>query len=152
MTEKADFFRSFCKVSRAFGTTFNRDELIKLIIQNAIDTMNGKAACLFLADKEKDLFQPVAQKGLSKKYFHAGPLHAKKITKVILKKGFLAIKDATTDSRLENLEAKKAEGIASILSVPVKVEAKVIGILTLYTATQRDFGKDEIDFLTIETI
>ncbi len=59
MTKKADFFRSFCKVSRAFGTTLNRDELIELIIQNAIDTMDGKAACLFLADKEKDIFHPV---------------------------------------------------------------------------------------------
>ncbi len=147
MTKKVGFFKSFCKVSRAFGTTLNKEELLELIVQNAIDTMGGKAACLFLADKKKDIFQPVAQKGLSENYFHAGPLHTKAIIKTLLEKGFLAIKDATTDSRMDNLEAKKAEGIASILAVPVRGRNKVIGVLTLYTDTQRDFGKDEINFL-----
>ena len=56
--------------------------------------------------------------------------------------------DATADPRVENHEEKKREGIASILDVPVIVGDKVIGILALYTATERDFSADEIDFLT----
>ncbi|MBW1607643.1 MAG: GAF domain-containing protein, partial [Deltaproteobacteria bacterium] len=61
---------------------------------------------------------------------------------------YLKFYDATTDSRLENLEAKKTEGIASILSVPALVKDKAIGILSLYTGEPRDFSQDEIDFLT----
>jgi GAF domain-containing protein len=110
--------------------------------------MDAKAACLFLADEEKDMFTPVTQKGLSENYLHANPIHAKKVVDEILKGGYLSFYDATTDSRLENLEAKKAEGIASILTVPVMVKEKTIGILSLYTAKHRDFSKDEIDFLS----
>ena len=148
MTKEKDYFKTFCKVSRAFGTTLGKDELLDLIVQSAIDTMDAKAACLFLADEQEDVFVPVAQKGLSKNYLHASPMRARKVVDEMLKGGYLAFRDATTDSRLENLEVKKTEGIASILSVPVIVKDKPIGALSLYTNTPRDFSKDEIDFLS----
>lgn len=148
MTKDMDFFKTFCKVSKAFGTTLGKEDLLNLIVQSAIDTMKGKAACLFLSDEEKDIFVPVAQKGLSENYLHASPIRAKKKVGVILEKGYLAFRDATSDPRLENLEGKKAEGIASILTVPVMVKDEAIGVLSLYTSTPRDFSKDEIDFLT----
>lgn len=109
--------------------------------------MEGKAAALFLADEEKDVFKPVAKTGLSEKYLHAEPKQAKKIIRDVLEGGHLAIKDATSDPRMENHEGKKAEGIASILVVPVIVQDRVIGVLSLYTDTPRDFTQDEINFL-----
>ena len=50
MTKEKDYFRTFCKVSKAFGTTLASEKLLDLIVQSAIDTMDAKAACLFLAD------------------------------------------------------------------------------------------------------
>lgn len=147
MTGRSTYFKTFCTISKAFGTTLSKEKLLDLIVQSAIDTMDAKAACLFLADEEKDVFVPMAQKGLSDNYLHASPIRAKKIVGEILKGGYLSFYDATTDPRLENLEAKEAEGIASILSVPVMVKEKAIGVLSLYTAEHRDFSKDEIDFL-----
>jgi GAF domain-containing protein len=147
MAKEINYFKSFCKISKALGTTLSKAELLDLIVDNAIETMNAKAACLFLADEEEDIFVPVAQKGLSDNYLHARPMQAKKIVQAILKGGYLAIRDATTDPRVENHEAKKAEGIASILDVPVMVRDKAIGVLALYTAKKRDFSQDEIDFL-----
>ena len=148
MTKRNNYFKTFCKISKAFGTTLGKEKLLDLIVHSAIDTMDAKAACLFLADEEKDVFIPMAQKGLSENYLHASPIRAKKIVDEILKGGYLKFYDATTDSRLENLEAKKTEGIASILSVPVLVKDKAIGILSLYTGEPRDFSQDDIDFLT----
>ncbi len=147
MAEKSDYFKTICKVSRAFGTTVDKDELLNLIVESAIETMNGKASCLFLSDEEKDEFIPVAQKGLSEDYFHAPPLKSKKVVFNVLKGGYLAVRDAATDTRMDNLEEKKREGIASILVVPVMVNGKAIGVLSLYTAETRDFSQQEIDFL-----
>jgi len=148
MTKEKDYFRTFCKVSRAFGSTLSREKLLDLIVESAIESMDAKAACLFLADEKRDVFVPTAQKGLSDDYLHAKPLRAKSIVQAVLKGGYLAIRDATSDPRVENHEAKKAEGIASILDVPVMVRDKVIGVLALYTGTVRDFSVDEIDFLS----
>lgn len=147
MTKKNEYFKALCEVSRAFGTTIDEVELLDLIVKSAVKTLGGKAACVFLADKEKDLFSPMAQKGLSQNYLHSGPERAKKAVADVLKGGYLAIKDATTDPRVENHEAKKAEGIASILVVPIMVKKQTIGILSLYTASPRDFSKDEIALL-----
>jgi len=148
MTKEKDYFRAFCKVSKAFGTTFSREELLDLIVQSAIDTMDAKAACLFLAETEKDIFVPVAQKGLSENYLHQKPMKARKIVEEIIEGGYLHFRDATTDPRLEHHDAKKTAGIASILTVPVMVNNQTTGVLSLYTAVPRDFSKDEIDFLS----
>ena len=148
MAKKRDYFKIFCKVSKAFGTTLGKEALLDLIVESAIETMDAKAACLFLADEKRDIFVPTAQKGLSDNYLHAKPMRAKSVVQAIIKGGYLAIPDATTDPRLENHEAKKAEGIASILDVPVMVRDKLIGVLALYSATARDFSTDEIEFLT----
>ncbi len=148
MTKEKDYFRTFCKVSKAFGTTLSNEKLLDLIVQSAIDTMDAKAACLFLAEAEKDIFVPVAQRGLSDNYLHQKPMKARKIVEEIVEGGHLHFRDATSDPRLEHHGAKKAEGIASILSVPVMVKNQTMGILSLYTAVPRDFSKDEIDFLS----
>lgn len=147
MTKRNNYFKTFCKISKAFGTTLGKEKLLDMIVHSAIDTMDAKAACLFLSDEEENVFVPVAQKGLSDNYLHASPMRARKLVDEILKRGYLAFHDAATDPRLENLEAKKAEGIASILSVPVMVKDQAIGVLSLYAGEPRDFSQDEIDFL-----
>jgi GAF domain-containing protein len=147
MTKEMDYFKSFCKISKAFGTTKKKQELLNLIVESSIESMAGKAACLFLADERQDLFVPTAQAGLSEGYLHASPMKARQVVDVLEKEGYLAFPDATSDIRLEHHEAKKAEGIASILTVPVRVKDCTIGVLSLYTATRREFEPEEIEFL-----
>ena len=146
-TRERDYFNTFCTISKAFGTTAKRDDLLKLIVDSAVESMSGKAACLFLADERKDIFVPMAQSGLSETYIHANPLQSRKLVGALDKLNHLHFLDATTDPRLENHEAKKAEGIASLLTVPVRVQNRTIGILSLYTAETREFQEEEIEFL-----
>lgn len=147
MGKGKNYFDIFCKVSKAFATEATQKTLLHLIVESAVETMDGKAACLFLRDAGNDYFIPKAQTGLSEKYFHANPLKSAVIVKALEKKGYELFEDATTDERLENHEIKKAEGIASILIVPVRVSNVTKGVLSLYTATRRKFDKKEIDFL-----
>jgi len=150
MPENSDYFKTFCKVSSAFGTTLKKEKLLDLIVQSAIETMDGKAACLFFEDEQgaSEVFVPIAQKGLSKSYLHAEPKEAKRAAEEIMKKGYVAIHDATTDPRVRTHELKKKEGIASILVVPVVVKEKVKGVLTLYTGKPRMFSEEDIQFLS----
>lgn len=147
MTGSKNYFKAICSINKAFGTIYDKKKLLGVIVDSAVEIMDGKAACLFLAHDGKKFFVPVAQKGLSQNYLHAEPTQAKIGVEVILNGGHIAIYDATSDDRVENHEAKKAEGIASILVVPVRVSEKTIGILSLYTASPRKFTEDEIDFL-----
>ncbi|OPY82782.1 MAG: fused phosphoenolpyruvate-protein phosphotransferase PtsP/GAF domain protein [Smithella sp. PtaU1.Bin162] len=149
MTTKPDYFHILSKLSKEFGTTKDQDKLLNLIVDAAVKTMNAKAAAIFLMDEVTEKNVAVAQTGLSDKYIHAGVGHAGKITPQLLKDGSIYFRDATTDPRLTNHEMKKAEGIASLLTVPVMVKGKMLGILSLYTSEIKKFTKDEIEFLSI---
>jgi len=119
-----------------------------LIVQSAVDTMDAKAACLFLTDTKKNVFELAAQTELTSDYFHAKQLKIGKLVDTVLSDGHLSIRNATTDPCLEHHTAKKAECIASILIVPVMLNNEPLGVLSLYSGRSREFSEDEIEFLT----
>ena len=148
MTKTKDYFKAICKVSRTLGETLVYEEVLNIVVESAVKTMEGKAAALFLKNEAENIFEPAVQTGLSEAYLHAEPEQARKSADDVIETGYLSVTDAQSDSRVSNHEAKKKEGIASILVVPVRVKGAVIGILTLYTAEKREFSEDEADFLS----
>jgi signal transduction protein with GAF and PtsI domain len=110
MTRAKDYFKTFCKISTAFGTAITKQGLLDLVVTSAIDTMDGKAACLFLKDWKQESFVPMAQKGLSEKYLHANPMKSQEVLHGLEESGFLAYEDAVSDPRLENHEQKRRKG------------------------------------------
>lgn len=152
MATKEGYFRALSKLSIEMGATEDKDKMLHLIVSAAVETMKAKAAVIFLRDEDTEDFinnTAAAQVGLSDKYIHAGTAHAIKISPQLLKDGYMYFRDAITDKRLKNHKAKKAEGIGSIISVPVMDKGRMLGILSLYTKDIRKFTKDEIDFLSI---
>ena len=147
MTSGKDYFQTFCNLSQAFGTAATVDELLELIVKSAVEAMDAKAACLFLADKKQDVFVPKAKTGLSDQYIHANPIEAQKLVRGLKQHGHFVFQDVSNDPRLEHHDAKVAEGIASILTVGVMVDGNLIGVLSLYTADKRDFSDDDIVFM-----
>ena len=152
MSTEESYFRALSKLSRDMAATDDHLKMGHLLVSTAVKTLEAKAAVIFLIDEnsEDSISNTAAvQVGLSNEYIHAGPAHAVKISPQLLEDGFMYFRDATTDKRLMNREAKKAEGIGSILSVPVLDKGRMLGILSLYTKDIRKFTKDEINFLSI---
>ena len=150
MSERNDYIKAISKVGRALGTTIERDKLLQMIVKSAVDTMQGKAACLFLAtDETKDEYIAVAQTGLSKSYVHSAPGRMTPVMKMLKKDGFIHYRDDAKDERVLYKDSKVKEGIGSILVVPVHVKDEMIGSLALYTENIRDFSEKEIEFLTV---
>ena len=48
MGKEINYFKAFCKVSKAFGTTLSEKKLLDLVVESAIDTMDAKASCAFM--------------------------------------------------------------------------------------------------------
>jgi GAF domain-containing protein len=148
MPENNDYFRTICKISRALGTTLSEEDILNLIVQSAIDTMQAKAAVLFLFDEEQNEFVAVDQKGLSDHYIRSGLTEPQKIIPILIKEGYFFSRDVTTDPLLDNHEVKKAEGIASVIVVPAMVKGKPLGGLCVFTSSPRDFSEKEIELLS----
>jgi GAF domain-containing protein len=149
MPERKQYLKSISKISQTFETAKGMDTLLQRIVESAVDTMKGKAACLFLADEQTALYRPVAQIGLSANYLHVEAVQTKNIGPILRKAGHIYYREAVKDPRLANHDLKKAEGVGSILVVPAIVMGDLISILSLYTAKIREFSPEEIDFLRV---
>ncbi|MBM4300688.1 MAG: GAF domain-containing protein [Deltaproteobacteria bacterium] len=150
MPGTTDYFKKLCEICQAFGTARNRRELLEMIFASAMEILEGKAACLYLMEPGKPELMPVAHKGLSESYFRSKKsMLVQKLAPLVLEKGFFYSRDAATDPTLAYPDAKKAEGIASILAAPVMVKGKNIGVFCLFTATPKDFTPEEKDFLSL---
>ncbi|MHB9072667.1 MAG: GAF domain-containing protein [Desulfobaccales bacterium] len=150
MPVRIDYFKKLCELCKTFGTARNRQELLEMIFISAMDILEGKAACLYLTEIGKQGLIPIAQKGLSESYFRSKKsMLVQKIVPLVLKQGFFYCRDAATDSKLEYPDAKKAEGIASILAVPVMVKGKNKGVFCLFTASPREFTPEEKEFVAL---
>ena len=84
--------------------------------------------------------------GLSEKYLQKGAVGLDKSVTEALTGRPVAIFDAANDPRMQYPKEAQAEGIASLVAIPMMFRGKVIGVMRLVTAEPREFTMDEVDF------
>jgi signal transduction protein with GAF and PtsI domain len=140
------YFRVFHEVSRSILSVLDSKEVLRLIVKRIVPAMKLKAASLRLLNEKTNDLELAASRFLSKKYLKKGPLDADKSVPEVLEGKPVLIIDAQNDPRIQYRKEKAEEGIASVLSVPVQIYNKVIGMLRLYTSSPRSFTEGEIEF------
>jgi GAF domain-containing protein len=68
--------------------------------------------------------------------------------KVALQNAPLAVFDIVKEPEYKYKDIAKKEGLKSLLSVPLSVKGRVIGVLNNYTSSPHRFTDDEINILT----
>ena len=137
------FFRLFRDTCKLISSRQNLAEVLNLITENVISTLNVKACTVFFWDRERRVLEAIATQGLSESYLKKGPVHADISIKNTLKGKTIFIYDTINDDRLEYPDEAKKEGIASILSVPISVKNKTIGVLRIYTSERWKFSEED---------
>jgi len=86
--------------------------------------------------------------GLSDEYLSKGNIVVDETTKEMLEGKPVNITDVAHDPRIQHPAPAKKEGIASMLSIPIRgTSGDIMGLLRLYDSKVRKFKKGEIDFL-----
>jgi signal transduction protein with GAF and PtsI domain len=140
------YFRVFHEVSRSILSVLDSKEVLRLIVKRIVPAMKLKASSLRLLNEKTNDLELAASRFLSKKYLRKGPLDADKSVPDVLDGKPVLVIDAQNDPRIQYRKEKAEEGIASVLSVPVQIYNKVIGMLRLYTSSPRSFTEEEIEF------
>ncbi len=146
-TRDMDYFRSFREICKAVNSSLDLQEVLRLIVENVTAIMKVKACTIFLLNRKNKQLEVAATHGLSDAYLEKGPLSALRSMIENIEGRSVLVHDAGRDSRIQYPEEARAEGIASIYSVPVPVKNRVIGALRIYTAVQRDFSDQEREFV-----
>ncbi len=150
MQEKEmDYFTALYDVARVINASLEPSQVLDEIVHSVAETMNVKACSLRLLDARRKRLIMGAYYGLSVAYIQKGPLLVEEsgLDREALQGEIIWIKDAQTDPRFRYKDMARAEGIMSVLVVPLKAGTRVIGVLRVYAEEVRRFKKKEIRFM-----
>lgn len=146
------YYRALYEAARVINSSLDPAAVLKTIVEQTARAMGVKACTLRLLDRAGEYLLPGATCGLSRAYLRKGKvaLASSRLDKAALAGETVYIRDATTDPRFQYPEAAKAEGVVSVLVVPLMLEEKrAIGVIRVYSDVEREYTVEEKEFLTI---
>jgi len=147
--EGRDYYERVYEVVSVLNSERDPRALLHSVVESVAKATGAKACSLMLLTPDREVLLHSAAYGLSDWYLRKGPVRVGKIISDVLEGKPIAVLDAATDERVLYREQAKKEGIASMLSVPMKLRGEVIGLLRVYTAKPCRFTKDDTDFVGI---
>ena len=147
--KEKDFFEAFYEVAKVVNASLDPSRVLDEIVKSVVEAMNVKACSLRLLDSRRKQLVMGAAFGLSENYMRKGPVLVKEsgIDQKALRGETIYIKDAQTDPDFQYGAGAKAEGIKSVLVVPLMIGKRAIGVLRAYSSRVREFRDKEIRFL-----
>ena len=143
--QEKGYFESFLEVVKAVNSTLDRQEVLDLLVSNATQVMNLKASAIRLLDEKQQALELEASHGLSQKYLNKGPVDADKSIADSMEGKTISVYNVTEDPRAQYPKEAEEEGIVSIISLPLRIKGRVIGVMRLYTPEPREFSEEEIN-------
>lgn len=142
----ARFFEIFFEASQAILSSWSLRKILKLLVKRAVWALDVKGGSLFLVDTGSRRLELAASHLLSQRFLDKGPVDADRSISEVLAGRPAVVQNAPADPRVQYPAALRAEGVDTILSVPVEAGGEVIGVLRLYDRARRDFTEDELEF------
>lgn len=111
--------------------------------------MNSKICSIMLLDNKKQELFIAATQSLSEEYTKKPNLKVGQSIsgKVIKEKRPITVLDVTREPGYMYPEIAKREGIVSMLSVPMMIKERVIGVINSYTSYEHKFTDEEVKIL-----
>ena len=149
VVKKARQLDLLSKVSRTIVSDYYLKEILQLIVTMTAKVMDSKICSIMLLDEKKEELVSSATQSLSDDYINKPNLKVGQSIsgQVVLKKKPITVLNVTKDPGFMYPEIAQKEGIASLLSVPMMIKDRVIGVINSYTTKEHTFNKEEIDIL-----
>ncbi len=144
-----DQTRALVCIARSISSSLSLGEVLQLIVENAVSALGMKASSIRLLDESRRTLEVKAAAGLSPAYLAKGPIEIGKspVDRECLSGKCIASPDISKDTRLQYPEEITKEGIEGMLTVPLSVKGRAIGVLRIYTSAPYEFSSSEIEFL-----
>ncbi|MDH4138366.1 MAG: GAF domain-containing protein, partial [Anaerolineae bacterium] len=137
---------TLAEVSRTITSPLYLDEMLRLIVEMATQIMNAKVCSLMLLDESKGELVIRATQSLSQDYINKPPLRVGEgIAGWVAQEGApMTVLDVREEPRYHYTDIARREGLCSLLSVPLRVRERIIGVFNCYTAEPHHFTQEEI--------
>ncbi len=147
--KEMDYYTALYNVAKVINASLDPSRVLQEIVRSVAEAMKVKASSLRLLDERRKRLIMGAYFGLSEAYIQKGPVLVEEsgLDRKALEGEVISIKDAQADPRFQYQDRARAEGIKSVLVVPLSVGTRVIGVLRVYTDKVREFSGQEIRFM-----
>lgn len=142
--------RALAQVSEAATSPQYLDDILDVVTEMAAQTMNAAVCSLFLLDETGTKLALRSAKHIDVPYGHRSPLPLGKgvVGHVAATGESVYCRDVGTDPHYLHGDRARAEGLVSLLSVPLSVRERVIGVLNCYTTRPHAFTAAQTSFFT----
>jgi len=141
------YYQSLYEVAAALNSARAPGAVLQSIAERVAKAVGAKGCSLMLLSSDRRVLVHTVAYGLSDWYVRKGPVSADKSLSAALEGNPVAVLHATDDERIQYREQAKKEGIVSILSVPMVLREKIIGVIRVYTAEPRQFNIEDMYFV-----
>jgi GAF domain-containing protein/ActR/RegA family two-component response regulator len=136
------------KVSARVSSTLDLNQVMELIVRGAMRLTGATSGVVHLLDREGR--SVVRSFEYPEGFEHPTPRLGQKesMTQTIIDTGqMIAVPDITKEKKVSPV--MMAKGVRSLVGVPLKYQARVIGVLYLNAEQSRDFAQDELLLCTL---
>ncbi|MFH1877296.1 MAG: GAF domain-containing protein [Candidatus Omnitrophota bacterium] len=145
-----EYLSALTKISKAITSDLYLEDILKLIVNLTAGVMEAKICALWLLDEDTQQLTIRATQSMSREYLKERALKVGEgiVGLVAKEKEAVVILDVLKDKRYKEKNLAKKEGLVSMLSVPMMVKDKLIGVINTYTVKPYAFTKSDINLLS----
>ena len=149
VVNKAKQLDLLSEVSRTIVSDYYLKEILQLIVTMTAKVMDSKICSIMLLDEKKEELLIAATQSLSQEYVTKPNLKVGQSVsgRVVLEKRPITVVNVTNEPGFMFPDVARKEGIISLLSVPMMIKDRVVGVINSYTQSEHVFKKEEIDIL-----
>ena len=138
------------EISKAIASGLYLEDVLRLIVTVTANLMNSKICSLWILDERDQKLKLKATQSISEEYLKERSLAMGEgvVGHVALHNQPMAILNVLKEPLYKEKELAKKEGLVSMLSVPMCIKDRVIGVINCYTSYPHAFSKNEEEMLT----
>ena len=138
------------EISKAIASGLYLEDVLRLIVTVTANLMDSKICSLWILDEKDKKLKLKATQSISEEYLKERSLAMGEgvVGHVALHNQPMAILDVLKEPLYKEKELAKKEGLVSMLSVPMCIKDRVVGVINCYTSYPHSFSKSEEEMLT----
>lgn len=137
-------------ISKAITSDQYLEDILRLIVMVTAEVMNSSVCSLWLLDEKEGVMRLRATQSIDSEYLKDRVLRAGEgvVGKVVAENRPYIVSNVLTDPYYKEKELAKRMGLVSMLSVPMRVKERVIGVINCYTSHPHAFSDLQLNVLT----